>query len=67
MEQQLPHFGRITFSPNIIDGRVCIRSMQIMVSLLVNLVANGMSNAETLDAYPYLEREEIDQALRYVA
>jgi uncharacterized protein (DUF433 family) len=67
MEQQLPYFDRITFAPNIMGGQACIRGMRIIVSLLVNLVANGMSNAEILDAYPYLEPEDIDQALCSVA
>jgi uncharacterized protein (DUF433 family) len=41
--------------------------MRITVSLLVNLVANGMTITEIIDAYPYLEPEDIHQALHYVA
>jgi uncharacterized protein (DUF433 family) len=60
-------FDRITFDPNIMGGRACIRGMRITVSLVVNLVANGMSVDEIIAAYPYLEPEDIHQALHYVA
>ena len=46
-------FDRITFDPHVMGGRACIRGMRISVSLLVNLVANGMTNDEIIDAYPY--------------
>jgi uncharacterized protein (DUF433 family) len=58
---------RITFSPNIMGGKACIRGMRITASLLVNLVANGMTREEILEAYPYLEDEDITQALKYAA
>jgi uncharacterized protein (DUF433 family) len=60
-------FDRITFDPHVMGGRACIRGMRITVSLVVNLVANGMTIAEIIDAYPYLEPEDIHQALHYVA
>jgi len=60
-------FDRITFAPNIMGGRACIRGMRVTVSLLVNLVANGMTNEEIIEAYPYLESEDIQQALQYAA
>ena len=58
---------RITFDPHVMDGRACLRGMRITVSLVVNLVANGMTIADILDAYPYLEPEDIRQALHYAA
>lgn len=58
---------RITFDPNILGGKACIRGMRISVSLVVNLVANGMSRQEILEAYPDLEDEDITQALKYAA
>ncbi|RMF33738.1 MAG: DUF433 domain-containing protein [Chloroflexi bacterium] len=58
---------RITFDPNVMGGRACIRGMRVTVSLIVNLVASGMSVAEILEAYPYLEAEDIRQALQYAA
>ena len=60
-------FDRITFDPHVMGGRACIRGMRITVSLLVNLVANGMTMAEILEAYPYLEPEDVRQALQYAA
>lgn len=60
-------FDRITFNPNIMGGRACIRGMRVTVSLIVNLVANGMSVEEITEAYPYLEPEDIRQALQYAA
>ena len=60
-------FDHITFDPNVMGGRACIRGMRITVSLVVNLVANGMSIPEIIDAYPYLEPEDVWQALRYAA
>ena len=58
-------FDRITFDPNIMGGKACIRGMRIKVSLVLNLVANGMSKEEIIEAYPYIEAEDIDQALQY--
>lgn len=58
---------RITFDPNIMGGRACIRGMRLTVSLIVNLVANGMTTEEIIKAYPYLEPEDVQQALRYTA
>jgi uncharacterized protein (DUF433 family) len=60
-------FDRITFDPNVMGGRACIRGMRVTVSLIVNLVANGMGIEEIIAAYPYLEPEDVRQALRYVA
>lgn len=48
-------------------GRACIRGMRIAVAFILNLVANGMTVEEILEAYPYLEPEDIQQALRYAA
>ena len=58
---------RITFDPNVMGGRACIRGMRLTVSLVVNLVANGMGVEEILEAYPYLEPEDVRQALQYAA
>jgi len=60
-------FDRITSNPNILGGKACIRGMRISVSLIVNLVANGMTVEEIIDEYPDLEPEDIQQALRYAA
>ena len=60
-------FERITFDPNMMGGWACIRGKRITVSLVINLVANGMNTQEIIDAYPYLEPEDIQQALQYAA
>ncbi len=60
-------FDRITFDPNILGGKACIRGMRISVSLIVNLIANGMTVEEIIDEYPDLEAEDIRQAMRYAA
>ncbi len=60
-------FERITFDPQIMGGRACIRGMRITVSLVLKLIANGMSTEEILEAYPYLEAEDIQACLWYAA
>jgi uncharacterized protein (DUF433 family) len=63
----MTEFDRITFDVNVMGGRATIRGMRVTVSLIVNLVANGMDTAEIIDAYPYLEPEDIRQSLQYAA
>jgi uncharacterized protein (DUF433 family) len=60
-------FDRITFDPQVMGGRACIRGYRLTVSFLVTLVANGMGNDEILKEYPELEAEDIRQALQYAA
>ena len=60
-------FDRITFDPNILGGKACIRGMRISVSLVVNLVANGMTAPQIVAEYPDLEEEDVAQALKYAA
>ncbi len=60
-------FSRITFNPEIMAGQACIRGMRIPVSLIVNLVAHGKQAEEILGEYPDLEKEDIQEALEYVA
>ena len=60
-------FDRITFDPQIMGGRACIRGLRVTVSLVVNLIANGTTSPDIIEAYPYLQPEDITQALRYVA
>ena len=61
------NLNRITFDPEVMGGKPCIRGMRVTVGMIVGLVATGTSNAEILDAYPYLEEEDIRQALSYAA
>ena len=60
-------FERITFDPRVMGGRACIRGMRITVSLVVNLVANGMTTDEVLTEYPDQEGADIREALQYAA
>jgi uncharacterized protein (DUF433 family) len=58
---------RITFDPNIMGGKPCIRGMRVTVGTVVGLLASGHSFEKILAAYPYLEEEDIRQALAYAA
>jgi uncharacterized protein (DUF433 family) len=61
----MKNLDRITFDPKVMRGRV--RGMRVTVSLLVNLVANGMTTEQIQAAYPYVEAEDVRQALQYAA
>jgi uncharacterized protein (DUF433 family) len=58
---------RITFDPRRMGGKPCLRNMRVTVGMIVGLVASGYSHAQILSAYPYLEDEDIRQALAYAA
>jgi uncharacterized protein (DUF433 family) len=60
-------FTRITVDPHQMGGLPCIRGLRIPVATVVAMVADGMSEAEILDAHPDLERGDIREALRYAA
>ena len=60
-------FDRITSDPQVLGGRACIRGLRVTVSLILNLTANGMTPEEIVEAYLYLELEDVSQALRYAA
>ena len=60
-------FERITFDPQIMGGRACIRGMRIPVSVIVGQIANGATFEEILEGYPDLERADIQAALEYAA
>ena len=58
---------RITFDPEVMGGKPCIRGMRVTVGAIVGLVATGKTVDEVLADYPYLEREDILEALSYAA
>lgn len=58
---------RITFDPHVMGGKPCLRGMRITVGTVVGLFAVGHSFLEILNAYPYLEEEDLKQALSYAA
>jgi len=59
--------ARITRQPDVMGGKPCIRGMRVTVGTIVGLVASGHSNQDIVAAYPYLEEEDIRQALTYAA
>jgi uncharacterized protein (DUF433 family) len=58
---------RITFDPQIMGGKPCIRGKRVTVGTIVGLIATGETIDDVLAAYPYLEREDIMEALSYAA
>ncbi len=60
-------FPRITVDPKVCNGKPCIRGLRFPVSRLLGLLASGETKESILKAYPYLEPEDIDEALRYAA
>jgi uncharacterized protein (DUF433 family) len=60
-------FTRITIDPAKMGGVACIRGLRIPVATVVGMVADGMTQAEILKAYPDLEAADIQEALRYAA
>ena len=58
---------RITFDPEVMGGKPCIRGMRVTVGMIVGLIAAGHAKQEILEMYPYLEAEDIDEALHYAA
>jgi uncharacterized protein (DUF433 family) len=60
-------FTRITVSSQQMGGMPCIRGLRIPVATVVAMIADGMTEAAILAAYPDLEREDLPEALRYAA
>ena len=58
---------RITVDPNVCHGKACIRGTRIMVSVVLDNVAAGLSRDEILASYPSLQPADIDAALAYAA
>jgi uncharacterized protein (DUF433 family) len=60
-------FSRITQNPAVMGGKPCIRGMRVTVGMIVGQIAAGVSIDELLADYPYIEREDVFEALRYAA
>jgi len=60
-------FSKITLDPEVMGGKPCIRGMRVTVGTLVGLLAAGRTIPEILEAYPYLEEDDIREALGYAA
>ena len=63
----MEQLNRITQQPEVMGGKACIRGMRVTVGMIVGQIGAGHSVDEILADYPYLEREDIMQALRYAA
>ena len=63
----MAQFDRITFDPQIMGGRACIRGMRIPVSVIVKQIAHGATHDEVLAAYPDLQPQDVQQAIEYAA
>jgi uncharacterized protein (DUF433 family) len=60
-------FARITHDPAVMGGKPCIRGMRITAGTVIGLIASGETRDRILQAYPYLESEDFDEALAYAA
>lgn len=63
----MKNLERITLDPAVMGGKPCIRGLRVTVGAVIGLLAAGRTREEILQAYPYLEAEDIDQALAYAA
>ena len=63
----MAQIDRITQQPDVMGGKACVRGMRVTVGMIVGQIGAGRSVEEILADYPYLEREDIMQALRYAA
>ena len=65
--QSMKSFPRITFDPAVMGGKACIRGLRVAVGTVVGLLAAGRSPEDIVKAYPYLDREDIEESLAYAA
>ncbi|HXR32869.1 MAG TPA: DUF433 domain-containing protein [Verrucomicrobiae bacterium] len=63
----MKQFDRITQQPGVMGGKACIRGMRVTVGNVVGQIGAGRTVEDLLQDYPYLEREDVLQALRYAA
>jgi uncharacterized protein (DUF433 family) len=63
----MKHLTRITLDPAVMGGKACIRGLRVTVGMVLGLLATGRSREDIVKAYPYLEPEDIAEALAYAA
>ena len=63
----MKNLKRITFDPNVMGGKPTIRGLRVTVGMIIGLITAGHDNKKILKAYPYLEAEDIREALTYAA
>jgi uncharacterized protein (DUF433 family) len=61
------NLDRVTHNPDVMGGKACIRGMRVTVGMIVGQVGTGRTIEQVLTDFPYLEREDVLQALRYAA
>ena len=66
-EGDMKKIDRITFDPDVMGGKPCIRGLRVTVGTIVGLIAAGHTREEILALYPYMEMEDMAQALAYAA
>jgi len=63
----MPHFARVTQNPLVMGGKPCIRGQRVTVGMLVGQIGAGRTIEDLLIDYPYLQREDVLEALKYAA
>lgn len=63
----MKNLSRITLDPKVMGGKPCIRGLRVTVGTVVGLIASGHSNDDILKLYPYLEADDLQEALSYAA
>ncbi|MCC6148861.1 MAG: DUF433 domain-containing protein [Planctomycetes bacterium] len=63
----MPQFKRITVDPDVMGGKPCIRGLRVTVATVIGLMAQGHSTERILKAYPYLEADDLKEALAFAA
>jgi uncharacterized protein (DUF433 family) len=63
----MKHLERITLNPEIMGGKPCIRGLRVTVGTVIGLLASGLTHEEILKMYPYMQHEDLMEALSYAA
>jgi len=63
----MKNLERITLNPDVMGGKPCIRGLRMTVGTVIGLLASGLSTEDILKMYPYLQPEDITEALSYAA
>lgn len=63
----MKNLERITLNPEVMGGKPCIKGLRLTVGTIIGLLASGLTSEDILKMYPYLQREDIMEALSYAA
>jgi uncharacterized protein (DUF433 family) len=63
----MKNLERITLNPDVMGGKPCIRGLRLTVGTVIGLLASGLASKDILEMYPYLQQEDIMEALSYAA